>query len=201
MRLPYEPNQIIRHFQHNQEDQRRGFMAGISKTGQGRLPWFALPLTLVVGGCVSSMLESGQFRPVGAVNSQPQQATAMASDPVTISPVQTAQGTSQPDKTSGQSTDSNIVDEVARQRAIAEMRAKGQQTSGHKTTFGALPETATSQLTDAERQQKALELAEKAEAVNEMISEGEVESKQQSIRRLQQKAKSHYKNAIENIEN
>ena len=176
-------------------------MATIRISKRARLLCCLLPLALIVGGCVSSTLEPDQFRPVGAANKPTAESTAMSSEPVTISPVQSVQGTPQPAKGSEQKPDPNGIDEVARQRAIAEMRAKGQQTSGQKTTIGALPEPATSQLTNAEREQKAKELAEKVDAVNETISEGEVETKQQSIRRLQQKARSHYENAIENIEN
>ena len=155
----------------------------------------------IVGGCVSSALEPGQFRPVGAANKPTSQSTARSSEPVAINPSKTVDETQQSGNSAAKNTDPNGIDEAARQRAIAEMRAKGQKTSGQKTTIGALPEPATSQLTDVEREQKARELSEKVDAVNETISEGEVETKQQSIRRLQQKAKSHYENAIENIEN
>ena len=125
----------------------------------------------------------------------------MSSGPVAINPAKPVVEAQQSGNSAAKNTDPNGIDEAAKQRAIAEMRAKGQKTSGQKTTIGALPETATSQLTDAEREQKARELAEKVDAVNQTITESEVETKQQSIRRLQQKARSHYDSAIENIEN
>ncbi|GEM_PF-6718675 len=145
-----------------------------------------------LGGCVSSTLDSNQFRPVGSqstANVQQQQVTDASSAPVSISPA-------------AQTTDpADGIDEAGKAAAIAEMRAKGQQTSGQKTHIGALPETAASQLTTAERAKKSAELAKKVTEANSEVTDGEVASKQASIRRLQQKAKNHYQSAVNAIEN
>lgn len=139
-------------------------------------------------GCVSTTLESEQFRPAGSA--QPAPATSNASaEPVELT---------SPDTVAAQA---GGVNPTAREQAVQEIRAKAAHTSGQKTQIGELPDTAAPQLTPAEQAQKQQQLKQAAAEASASVSDAEVQSKQESIRRLQNRARSHYDNAIDSIEN
>lgn len=156
---------------------------------------------IALSGCVSSTLETSQFKPVGSTNSvvtqSENQSAALSDDPVAL--------TEQTQTTSAASADSaidpNAVNPAAREQAVEEMRAKAEQTSGEKTHIGALPETAAKQLTPRQQQTKSAELKAAVAQAQSSVSDAEVQSKQSSIQRLRQKAKSHYQDAVKRIEN
>lgn len=154
-----------------------------------RMIFLTLAIT-VQSGCVSSTLETSQFRPVGTTSSN----AAGSNDEIQTSsePVSTAPN---------DLNDPNVLNAAAREQAVQEMRAKGQETSGEKTKIGLLPETATQQLTRSEQNSKAAALKNAAAEAQSSVSDEEIQSKQDSISRLRKKARSHYGDAVKRIEN
>ena len=126
---------------------------------------------LVLSACVSDTLSVQNTQP------QPQPVSLQTSEPTRYDPVQRAQ-------------------------AIEEMRAKAEQSgSGELTNAFTDVEGATDPLTPEQRDAKIRELSNSASENSGSVTDEEVTAKQESIRRLQAKGASHYKNAVNSIEN
>ena len=93
-------------------------------------------------------------------------------------------------------------DPLQRQQAVEEIRAKSEQTgSGELTSPYVEANGPNEPLTPQEQAAKIAEL-ENTSAQNEVVvTDAELTEKQRSIRELQQKAKSHYGNAVNQIKN
>ncbi len=93
-------------------------------------------------------------------------------------------------------------DPVQRQQAVEEIRAKAEQTgSGELTNPYVEANGPNEPFTPQEQAAKIAEL-ENTLAQNEVVvTDAELAEKQRSIRELQQKAKSHYGNAVNQIKN
>jgi len=93
-------------------------------------------------------------------------------------------------------------DPVQRQQAIEEIRAKSeQQGSGELTDPFAEANGPNEPLTPQEQASKIEEMQNTAQQNNEVMTDAELEAKQRSIREMQNKAKSHYGNAVNQIKN
>ncbi|MGB7286154.1 MAG: hypothetical protein WBC71_04405 [Salaquimonas sp.] len=156
---------------------------------------FIIGTIWMLSGCVSSTLETSQFKPVGA-----QQNSISTQDTSSNQPVALAQDAAN-ETGDINSNDPNAISAAARAQGIQEMRSKAEGRSGEKTHIGALPEPAAQQLSAEEQAQKANELKAAAAEASASVSDAEIDSKQNSIRRLQKKARSHYDDAVQGIEN
>lgn len=92
-------------------------------------------------------------------------------------------------------------DLVARENAVAEMRAKAANVSGKKTNAYQIPETFNQPLTSSEANAKIQELNMSSSALAETLSDDEFDEKQRSIEAMRLKAQSHYLDALDKIEN
>lgn len=93
-------------------------------------------------------------------------------------------------------------DPAQREQAIAEIRAKAQNsTSGELTHAYAIADGPTQPLSPEEQAAKIAELERNAAANGSAVSDAELDAKQRSINELRSKAKSHYNNAISTIAN
>ena len=180
---------------------------------------FAGMLAAAATGCVSSTLNTNDFRPVGgqtaaSPSAAPQQsvqsqALVPQSEPQPL-PQVTSEATSQsipaqsilpqPGNSDGTATGS-VSDPVKRQQAINEIRTKAAASSGQKTQIGALPASATEQMSSQEQADIASRLENSRQATGAELSDAEVEARKAAVRRLQQKGKTHYQQTLEAIEN
>lgn len=167
---------------------------------------------MAASGCVSSTLDSNQFRAVGsgtrstaatASQIEPTVDSTSSAAPLSLSQqnaVESAPGVSGvPDGTANAANPQTGQDPQARARAIAEMRAKAANSSGVKTQFGAVPEPATEALSAREQLEMKRDLS--GAAATDVVSDSELAAKQESIQRLKKKAKQHYSEALDKIEN
>lgn len=93
-------------------------------------------------------------------------------------------------------------DPVQREQAVAEIREKAEQEgSGELTNAFAEPDGPNEPMNSSEQAQLINELEQNAQQNSNAIPDAELEAKQRSIRELQQKARSHYNNAVNNIQN
>ena len=76
-----------------------------------------------------------------------------------------------------------------------------QEGSGELTNAFADPDGPNEPMAHSEQAQLISELEQNAQQNSNAISDAELEAKQRSIRELQQKARSHYNNAVNNIQN
>lgn len=170
---------------------------------------FCMLAAMVGSGCVSSTLESSQFRAVGAQNPTASAGidTQQASNPVSTAsgPVDLTADTSNPNPAGSirvASEEPSAVqsgpDPAARAQAVSEMRQKAAAGSGQKTQFGALPEPATKALSAQEQALLARDLSQTAS--QNVVSDEELEAKKRSIAQMRRKAKLHYKDALNRIE-
>ncbi|WP_075996512.1 hypothetical protein [Salaquimonas pukyongi] len=163
----------------------------------------AVMLALGGGGCVSSTLNEADLRPVGnqattgAPSQSPQdtQPQALTAERV---PAETppAEAVDRDAAATG-----SVGDPVKRQQAVDEIRSKAAASSGQKTQIGAVPGSATGQMSAQEQADIAAKLEDSRQATGAELSDAEVEARKAAIRRLQQKGKSHYDRALEAIEN
>jgi len=175
---------------------------------------FAGMLAAAATGCVSSTLNTNDFRPVGgqtaaspaAAPQQSVQSQALVpqSEPQPL-PQVTSEATPQsippqPGNSDGTATGS-VSDPVKRQQAINEIRTKAAASSGQKTQIGALPTSATEQMSSQEQADIASRLENSRQAAGAELSDAEVEARKAAVRRLQQKGKTHYQQTLEAIEN
>lgn len=93
-------------------------------------------------------------------------------------------------------------DPVQREQAIKEIRAKAEQpSSGELTSPFAAADGPNRPLNAEEQARKITELQNTAAQNNAVTTDAELAEKQRSIRELQQKAQSHYGNAVGQIKN
>ena len=93
-------------------------------------------------------------------------------------------------------------DPAQRAQAVAEIRAKSANaSSGVPTNAFAQADGPNSPLSAEEQAAKITELESSATRNNASITDAELAAKQRSIKELQQKAKTHYNSAINNIKN
>ncbi len=166
-----------------------------------RLIWIVVLVT--VSGCVSSTLDSSQFRPVGSTSSNKLTPESLAAQGETSSEEQ-AESTNQVEQSGGFNAnpdDPRATTAEGRQQGIAEIRSKAEAQAGEKIQIGPLPESATEQLTPEQQRAKAAALAAQASAANGEVGDAEVVSKHESIRRLRARSQSHYNEALKKIEN
>ena len=144
-------------------------------------------------GCVSSALEPSQFRAVGASNDTTVQTDTIvqydSNDNLEPQPL-----TSFDEPGANQSVNT-------RAEGLEIIRAKASQPTNKRTSMGSIPNTATSQLSTEEQARIKLQLAQSGQASQSQTPDSELEAKQASMRALQRKAKSHYDDALNNIEN
>lgn len=173
-------------------------------------------LVFAGSGCVSSTLDSRDFRPVGGQTATSQSATGqrvpaaqdVQSQALPVAPQDLAQTQSQvPSQVPPQASVSedtatgSVGDPAKRQQAVDEIRAKAAVSSGQKTQIGAVPGAATEQMDTREQADIASKLDESRKAVGSELSDAEIEARQAAIRRLQKKGKTHYEQAVDAIEN
>ncbi len=94
-------------------------------------------------------------------------------------------------------------DPVQREQAIAEIREKANQpsSSGELTNPFEEANGPNEPLTAQQQAQKIQELKNTAAQNNAVVTDAELAAKQRSIRELQQKAQTHYGNAVNQIQN
>lgn len=93
-------------------------------------------------------------------------------------------------------------DPVQREEAIQEIRAKAAQPgNGQLTNPYATADGPNSPFTPQQQAAKIQELQNTANQNNAVATDAELAEKQRSIRELQQKAQSHYGNAVNQIKN
>ena len=93
-------------------------------------------------------------------------------------------------------------DPIQREQAIAEIRDKAAQPgSGELTNAFAEPDSPNEPMTPQEQAARIAEMERSAERNSGTISDAELAEKQRSIRELQEKAKNHYGNALNTIQN
>lgn len=93
-------------------------------------------------------------------------------------------------------------DVIQREQAVQEIRAKANQPgSGELTNPYEEANGPNQPLTPQEQAQKIQELQNTAQQNNAVATDEELAAKQRSIRELQQKAQSHYGNAVNQIKN
>lgn len=166
---------------------------------------FAVMLAAAATGCVSSTLETRDFRPVGgqtaaspvAAPQQSVQPQALAPQPL---PEASSQAALQP-VNSDETATGSVADPIKRQQAIKEIRTKAAASSGQKTQIGAVPASATQQLSDQEQAEMAAQLETSRQATGTELSDAEIEARQAAILRLQKKGKTHYQQTLDAIEN
>ena len=124
-------------------------------------------------------------------------ASACVSDTLSVQNTQ-----AQPQPVALQTNQTGSYDPAQRAQAIEEIRAKAEQPgSGQLTNAYVEGVGATEQLTPEQREKMAEELGNSAEQNAQSVTDAELTAKQDSIRRLQAKGASHYKNAVNSIEN
>jgi hypothetical protein len=174
-------------------------------------------LGIFVAGCVSSAVNTNDFRPVGqdqpggaarqiSTSSSPQ-ANAAAVQPVNL--VGAASGGSRsPTDQSDQTNLSAYSGNEASAAETADMRSEGVRIirdkaagkPGLKPQVGPLPTTATSQFTPSEQQAKIRELSAAAAASQEQVRDAEIRARRREFQVLRRKASSHYRDALKGIE-
>ena len=93
-------------------------------------------------------------------------------------------------------------DPAQREQAVAEIREKAAQEGGGELTNAFANQDGPNEPMQASEQEQLIrELEQNAEQNANNIPDAELEAKQRSIRELQQKARSHYQNAVSNIQN
>ena len=93
-------------------------------------------------------------------------------------------------------------DPVQRDQAVAEIRQKAAQPgSGQLTNAFADPVSPNQPLSAAEQAERINELEQNAIQNAANVPDAEMAAKQQSIKDLQEKARSHYDNAVDSIQN
>ncbi|MCB1416939.1 MAG: hypothetical protein KDJ64_11060, partial [Nitratireductor sp.] len=95
----------------------------------------------------------------------------------------------------------SVSDPVKRQQAINEIRTKAATSSGQKTQIGAVPASATEQMSSQEQADMASQLENSRQATGDALSDAEVEARKATIRRLQKKGQTHYQQTLDAIEN
>ncbi len=117
--------------------------------------------------------------------------------------VENTQATPQPLVQNVAQTNEDVsYDPVQRAQAIAEIRAKAENTSTPELTNAYSAADGPNQpLTAEEQAAKLAELNQTAEQNSSGISDAELEAKQRSIRELQAKGQSHYEKAVKSIQN
>jgi len=122
--------------------------------------------------------------------------TQVAPTPVVQNAAQTT-GATQPTDTSNAS-----YDPIQRAQAVAEIRAKADNSSTPGLTNAyTVSEGSTRPLTAEEQAAKLAEINRTVEAKNLGISDAELEAKQRSIRELQARGQNHYEKAVTTIQN
>ena len=171
---------------------------------------------MIATGCVSSTLDSKQFRPVGGstestgsdnFDREPTQEIAQSpTGPVNLANPASESAAIAADKTlktgngetgSGQNS---VLNPVEREKAIAEMRAKAANGSGVKTRIGLLPESSSDPMDAGKQKRLAAELEKSIEEAEKSATDEELEAKKNSIEAMRRKAGSHYDNALKRIE-
>ena len=105
-------------------------------------------------------------------------------------------------QTEGTGSEEVKYDPAQRAQAVAEIRAKSANAnSGVPTNAFAQADGPNSPLSAEEQAAKIAELENSANRNNSSITDAELAAKQRSIKELQQKAKTHYNSAINNIKN
>ena len=93
-------------------------------------------------------------------------------------------------------------DPVQRDQAIAEIRQKAEQSrDGELTNAFADPDGPNETMSEYEQAARINELEQRAIQNSSAVTDAELAEKQRSIRELQQKARSHYNNAVNTIQN
>lgn len=93
-------------------------------------------------------------------------------------------------------------DPEQRAQAVEEIRAKAEQPgSGELTSAYITNDGPTEPLSQEEKDAKIAELEESAAQNSNSVADAELAAKQNSIRDLQNQAKTHYNNAVNNIKN
>lgn len=93
-------------------------------------------------------------------------------------------------------------DPIQRDQAVAEIREKAAQPgSGELTNAYAVANGPNEPLTAAEQQARINELERNAAQNSASVSDAELAAKQRSIQELQGQARSHYNNAVNQIQN
>ncbi len=92
-------------------------------------------------------------------------------------------------------------DPVQRTAAIEEIRAKSGETNGELTNAFASGDGSNETLTTREQQALINELEKNSAQNSTSVEDEELTDSQRSIRAMQNKARSHYKNALSDIEN
>ena len=92
-------------------------------------------------------------------------------------------------------------DPAQRSQAVAEIRAKAGQSSGELTNAFASGDGPNETMAVHRQQTLINQLEQDAARTQATIEDEELTNSQQSIRQLQHKARSHYKNAVTTIEN
>ncbi|MEM7068880.1 MAG: hypothetical protein AAF478_08335 [Pseudomonadota bacterium] len=93
-------------------------------------------------------------------------------------------------------------DPAQREQAIAEMRAKGAQPGSGELTSAFVESDGPNQPLTSSEQNSLINELEQGAAQNEAnVTDAELAAKQRSIRELQEKARNHYDNAVNSIQN
>ena len=110
-----------------------------------------------------------------------------------------SQQNTQPKPITAQNTS---YDPIARENAVAEIRAKAADSgSGELTSAYVTNDGPTSPLSPEEQAAKIAELEQSAGNNSGQISDDELNATQQSIKDLQNKARTHYNSALNSIQN
>jgi len=109
--------------------------------------------------------------------------------------------TLQPEVAASEETKEPTFDPAAREQAVAQMRAKAENKSDEKTNAFRNQDGPLRPLTNSEANAKISALNASSKARNDQLSGGEQDANQASIDELKRKAKSHYADAVRNIEN
>lgn len=178
-----------------------------------------MALVLVfLSGCVSSTLDSRALRPVGAndVSAQKsatslqaveQQQSGNSAGPIDLAGSNTRADTpasttvSENDKAVDAENSASPLDPAARERAIAEMREKAQNSSGQKTRFGLLPEASSDPMDTTKQQRLKSELGSSAKDAQATTTDEELAAKRRSIEAMRRKARTHFQDTLKRIEN
>ncbi|MEM9279963.1 MAG: hypothetical protein AAGA76_15460 [Pseudomonadota bacterium] len=93
-------------------------------------------------------------------------------------------------------------DPAQRDQAVAEIREKAAQSGSGELTNAFVDQDGPNEpLTASEQAQLINELEQSAQRNSGSVTDAELEAKQRSIRELQQKARTHYDSAVNNIQN
>jgi len=141
-----------------------------------------------LSACVSNTLEvqNTQATPEPLL----QNAATTTSDPLILNSEQTA------------TTQDGNYDPIQRAQAVAEIRAKAENSSTPELTSAyTVNENPNRPLTAEEQAAKLAELNRTVETQNGSITDAELEDKQRSIRELQARGQNHYESAVKSIQN